>query len=224
MPQPSQEPPAPLAGEPLRLLHEHFQDPEFYAKLVAHVLAKMHNLYWWAASGQHLPGGKSADDIAQQAVSDLLDGHRAWNHAALPNLFKHLCDIADSILNGHVEAWESRMIRAVSPLPAEDEEGEETPSVLDAADPRIVPADEGARIREAALASVQKVNDFLASLHGDLPCLEVARTLAFAVDDPKRAAAVRTLNFSEKDYDNVRKRLARSWLKFDAGYATQPVK
>lgn len=224
MPQPSHEPPAPLAGEPLRLLHEQFQDAEFYPKLVAHVLAKMHNLYWWAASGQHLPGGKSADDIAQQAVSDLLDGHRAWNHVVVPNLFKHLCDIADSILNGHVEAWESRMILAVSPLAAEDDEGEEKPSVLDVADPRVVPGDEGARIREAALASVQKVNDFLASLQDDVACLEVARTLAFAVDDPKRAAAVRALNLSEKDYDNVRKRLARRWLKFDAAYVPQPVK
>lgn len=224
MPQPSQEPPAPLAGEPLRLVHEQFLDPEFFPKLVAHVLAKMHNLYWWAASGQHLPGGKSADDIAQQAVSDLLDGRRAWNHVALPNLFKHLCDIADSILNGHVEAWESRMIRAASPLAAEDEDGEEKPSRLDVADPSIVPADETVRIREAALASVQKVKDFLTSLQDDLPCLEVARTLAFEVDDPKRATAVRALNLSEKDYDNVKKRLARRWLKFDATYAAQPVK
>jgi hypothetical protein len=214
----------PLAGNALRRVHEALQDPEFYAKLVAHVLAKMHILYWWLASGRNLPGGKNADDIAQQAVNDLLDGHRAWNLAVQPSLFKHLCDIADSILNGHVESWETRMIRAMSPLAAEDAEGEEQPSFLETVDPLAMPADEDVRIREAAAASIQKVQAFLASLHDDLSCLELARTLAFGVDDPKRAAAVRALNLSSKDYDNVRKRLARRWLKFDAAYAAQPAK
>ena len=92
------------------------------------------------------------------------------------------------------------------------------------ADQSIVPPDENARVREAALASTQKVKDFLASLQDDRSCLEVARTLAFGVDDPKRGSAVRALNLAEKNYDNVKKRLARRWLKFDASYAAQPVK
>lgn len=209
-----QEPKSPLSDECLHLLEQGFADPEFYPKLVAHVLARMHRLYWWCASGRDLPGGESADDIVQQAVSDLLEGRRVWNLAKQPDLFRHLCDIADSILSGRVESWQNKMIQAVSPLPVVDEDGEERPSPVNGADPSALPAAERLQLKEMLAASTQQVRDFLDTLGDDVSSLEVARTLAFETDDPKRQTAVKALNLSEKDYDNVRKRLARRWTKF----------
>lgn len=210
----SQEPKSPLSGEGLRLLEQGFANSEFYPNLVAHVLARMHRLYWWCASGRDLPGGDSADDIAQQAVNDLLEGRRTWDLSKQPDVFRHLCDIADSILSGCVEGWQSKMIQAVSPLPTEDDEGNEHPSLVDGADASAKSAAERMQLKEILAASTQQVRDFLDTLGDDVSCLEVARTLAFETDDPKRQAAVKALNLSEKDYDNVRKRLARRWTKF----------
>jgi hypothetical protein len=174
----------------------------------------MHRLYWWCASGRDLPGGESADDIAQQAVNDLLEGRRAWNLGKQPDIFRHLCDIADSILNGRVESWENKMIQAVSPLPTVDDDGEERPSLVESADPAALTASERLQLKEMLDASTQRIRSFLETLGDDVSCLEVAQTLAFEVDDPKRQAAVRSLNLSEKAYDNIRKRLARRWTKF----------
>jgi len=204
----------PLSDEGLRLLQSGFSDPEFYPRIVEHVLFQMHRRYWWAASGRDLPGGESADDIAQQAVNDLLEGRRKWDIAKQPDVFRHLCDIADSLLNGCVESWQNRMIQAVSPMPAEDEDGEERPSLVDGVDPNAGSAVDQLQLKELLAASTQQVRDFLATLNDDVSCLEVARTLAFEVDDPNRRAAVKKLNLSEKDYDNVKKRLARRWTKF----------
>lgn len=214
MSQPPQEPKCALSDEALRLLEQGFADPEFYPKLVAHVLARMHKLYWWCVSGRDLPGGESADDVAHQAVNDLLEGRRAWDLQKQPDVFRHLCDIADSLLNGRVESWQNKMIQAVSPLPSVDDDGEERPSLVDGADPAALAPDELALLKEIVAASMQQVRDFLATLDDDVSCLEVARTLAFEVDDPNRRAAVKALNLPEKQYDNVKKRLARRWTKF----------
>lgn len=209
-----QEPNCPLSDEGLRLLELGFSDPEFYPKIVEHVLLRMHRRYWWAASGRNLPGGESADDIAQQAVNDLLEGRRKWDIAKQPDLFRHLCDIADSLLNGCVESWQNRMIQVASPLPSENDDGEEQTSNVDGVDPHAGSAAEHLQLKEFFAASTQQVRDFLATLHDDVSCLEVARTLAFEADDPNRRTAVKKLNLSEKDYDNVKKRLARRWTKF----------
>jgi hypothetical protein len=204
----------PLSDEGLRLLQSAFSDSEFYPQIVEHVLFQMHRRYWWAASGRNLPGGESADDIAQQAVNDLLEGRRKWDLAKQPDLFRHLCDIADSLLNGCVESWQNRMIQAVSPMPTEDEDGEERPSPVDGVDPKATSAAAQLQLKEFLAVSTQQVRDFLATLGDDVSCLEVARTLAFEADDPNRRTAVKKLNLSEKDYDNVKKRLARRWTKF----------
>lgn len=205
---------APISDAALFRLEAAFADPEFFEKLVAHVLARMHKKYWWCSSGQDLAGGDSAEDIAQQAVNDLLEGRRAWDLEKQPDAFTHLCDIADSILNGCVERWENRMIRAVSPLGTTDDDGKPRASVLDAgADEALSPA-AALQLQEFAGASIARVDQFLRSLEDDLPCLEVARTLAYSDDDPNRRSAVKALNLSPQAYDNVRKRLARRWTKF----------
>lgn len=209
-----QEQDCPLSDEGLRLLNSALSDSDFYPNLVEHVLFQMHRRYWWAASGPNLRGGESADDIAQQAVTDLLEGRRKWDIAKQPDLFRHLCDIADSLLNGCIENWQNRMIRAVSPSPTEGEDGKEHRSPLDGIDPKATSAADQLQIKEFLTASTQQVRDFLATLDDDISCLEVARTLAFEIDDPNRRTAVKKLNLSEKDYDNVKKRLARRWTKF----------
>lgn len=210
----SQEPDCPLSDEGLRLLESGFANPDFYPQLVEHVLARMHKMYWWRASGRDLPGGESADDIAQQAVNDLLSGRRTWDTKKQPDVFLHLCNIADSLLNGCVEKWQNRMVRAVSPLSSKDEDGQNRASIVDGVDPSAESADNDLHLKEEVAASTQQVRDFLATLGDDVSCLEVARTLAFELDDPNRRSAVKKLNLSELDYDNVKKRLARRWTKF----------
>ena len=91
-------------------------------RLELYAIRKAKRLYWQGIMNGNMPGGKQAQDVAQEVIEDVLTGQRAWNPATQLDLFAHLQSIVDSKLSHLVESMENRSVRSESALRAKDEE------------------------------------------------------------------------------------------------------
>ncbi|NMA26133.1 MAG: hypothetical protein GX934_00010 [Burkholderiales bacterium] len=87
------------------------QDWNFLSvKLERYALMKVQRLAWVTGGGDNpnLPKGLSAEDLAVEAITRVLEGKRSWNPDKEPDLFKFLCDVVDSLVSHLVNSEEHR--------------------------------------------------------------------------------------------------------------------
>lgn len=83
-------------------------------RLALHADNKLRRLIWRGVSGRQggtPSGGIQAEDLAAEAIIDLLDGRRVWDASRNPDLIDWLRDVIDSKVSHLVEGKENRVMR-----------------------------------------------------------------------------------------------------------------
>ena len=91
-------------------------------KLTSHAIWRARLYKWKSGAATQLPGGKTPEDIACDAIEKVWSGIRNWDPDKYPNLLKHLMWIVDSDMEHLVCSMEHHKTRR---LPGA-KEGEET--------------------------------------------------------------------------------------------------
>lgn len=83
-------------------------------RLTLHADNKLLRLIWCGVPGRRggtPPGGVRAEDLAAEAIVDLLEGRRVWDAARDPDLLDWLRAVIDSKVSHLVECKENRVVR-----------------------------------------------------------------------------------------------------------------
>ena len=86
-------------------------------RLTLHADNKLRRLIWRGVPGLRggIPaGGIRAEDLAAEAIVDLLEGRRVWNATRDPDLLNWLRDVVDSKVSHLVECKENRGVAQVA--------------------------------------------------------------------------------------------------------------
>jgi DNA-directed RNA polymerase specialized sigma24 family protein len=67
------------------------------------------------------PGGIEGQDLAAEAITDLLEGKRSWDQSEEPDLLRFLKGVVDSKVSHLVESIENRVSRRMAPAHTGDE-------------------------------------------------------------------------------------------------------
>jgi hypothetical protein len=170
-------------------------------RLTLHADRKLVRLAWrgiTSTRGGKPPGGVEAGDLAAGAITDLIEGTRAWDQEANPDLLKHLRSVVDSKISHLVEGLENRRTRRLGP-PDPNEESS-TAYQLASRDPSPVElvADREAADRLRAAIHAELRDD--ESAYQIMECLEAGM---------ERAEIIEYLGIPAMDFDNAKKRLCR---------------
>ena len=68
-------------------------------RLTLHADCKLARLRWRGVQGGLPPQGIQGADIATDAITAVIEGTRAWDPKAQPDLLKHLRSVVDSIVS-----------------------------------------------------------------------------------------------------------------------------
>jgi DNA-directed RNA polymerase specialized sigma24 family protein len=175
---------------------------ELLERLTYHAYCKLVRLRWRGLTlreGGSVPGGAEARDLAAQAIVDVIDGTRAWDPAAHPDLFRYLKDVIDSKVSNLVSSAENRTARrfpdpGADPAgPAEDRLQAPEPGPFEVAADR-----EGLRVFRAAV---------VAALGTDTLVLRIFECLEADVTRPSEIAE--RLGLPVRTINNAQKRLQR---------------
>lgn len=83
-------------------------------RLTLHADNKLRRLIWRGVPGRQggtPAGGVRAEDLAADAIIDLLEGRRVWDFSRNPDLLDWLRDVIDSKVSHLVECKENRVLR-----------------------------------------------------------------------------------------------------------------
>jgi DNA-directed RNA polymerase specialized sigma24 family protein len=173
---------------------------EFLERLTYHAYCKIVHLRWRGFNlkqGAATPGGIEPQDVAAQAIVDVIDGTRRYDPLTHPNLLRFLKGVVDSQVSNLVRSAENRKARRF-PSPAEAD-GE--PCEYEVRDPWPDPADMVAD--EESMELFQKA--IRAALKDDTLALEVLRCLDADITKPSEMAEV--LGRDVHEINNAQKRL-----------------
>ncbi len=113
-------------------------------RLTRHADCKLPHLYWRGVRGSRGMApirGMGADDIAAEAITDVIEGRRAWDQGAEPDFLKFLKSVVDSKVSHLVRTVENRKTRRLGPPNADDETSTTYQMVSSDPDPADVVAD-----------------------------------------------------------------------------------
>jgi hypothetical protein len=99
--------------------------------LVDYALFKVRRLKWRTGDQESLPEGKTAEDLAYEAIEKVLSGARKWDPATCPELVGYLKGVVDSLVSHLVISEEHRRVRRMP----QTEEGQEVEELLTLAKP-----------------------------------------------------------------------------------------
>lgn len=172
-----------------------------FERLTHYADRKLIRLNWRGmrgSQGGRPAGGVQAEDLAQQAIIDLIQGNRVWDKERQPDLLKHLQSVVDSKVSHLVQRVENRSTVRIGSTadtevlsPAYDVPSRE----LNPADV-VASREEEKRFRAAiyeALASDEHAYKFLECLEAGLEYQEIAEYL----------------DITAADVNNIKKRLCR---------------
>lgn len=159
-------------------------------------------------------GNKEAQDIAQDAIYQLLSGGRSWDPDAEPDLFAHLQSVIDSKISAFVRGRANKLIRTEAALAGVAAADENQPPLLDTmASPDPSP-EEATLAREQERLSDELLIELDQFLE-DEP--ELQRIVEAIVDDAGKPAEIAaTLGIDVKAVYNARKRLQSRLRDFRA--------
>lgn len=100
-------------------------------RLVDYALFKVRRLKWRTGDRESLPEGKTAEDLACEAIEKVLSGDRRWDPDACPDLVEYLKGVVDSLVSHLVISEEHRRVRRMP----QTEEGQEVEELLKLANP-----------------------------------------------------------------------------------------
>jgi hypothetical protein len=83
-------------------------------QLTLYASGRMSRLYWRGLplrTGGAVPGGLGPDDMAAEAIVDVIDGRRVWDSSAEPDFLCFLRSVVDSKVSHLVESLENRRTR-----------------------------------------------------------------------------------------------------------------
>lgn len=175
---------------------------ELVERLTLHASCKLLRLYWRGILGSRggaVPGGVEPADLAAAAIVDVLDGTRAWDPEAHPDLLKFLRGVVDSKVSHLVNEVENRKSRRLAP-PDAGEEGSSAHGVAGREpDPTVLVQDRQAAERFRSLV--------FKALEGDHLAYEVFECLDAEYTKPSEIADL--LGVPVSDVNNAQKRLRR---------------
>jgi hypothetical protein len=154
----------------------------------------------------HMPNGKEAADIVQEAIEDLLTGKRSWDPVVQPDLFVHLRSIVDSKLSHLVESAENQHVYSDATLTAEDDRGQKGSFLA-----RLPNTDSSLPDALVKAEEERQAEEFFWGFHTFLanePLLQQVIECIFDGDDKPTEMANR-LGVAPKDMYHIRKKLQR---------------
>jgi len=179
-------------------------------RLARYAASELHRRRFHGVWGGLAPGGVDGDDLAQEAIGDLVariegrtgKGSRAWNPER--ELIKQLCDIVDSKIYKLVRRPENQAVTPESATPVVDD-GEEGSflEAIESADPSP----------EAALLRKERIEAFWDSIEDD-PDLQRAIALKLEEELAPRELAERMGKGVDEVY-NLQRRLRRRLAAFE---------
>jgi DNA-directed RNA polymerase specialized sigma24 family protein len=171
-------------------------------RLVLYAIRKAKRLYWQGIMNGHMPGGREAQDVVQDAIEDVLNGRRFWNPVSQPDLFAHLRSIVDSKLSHLVESMEHRSVRSESALGARNEDAPGLTSLAE------LPASGASPFETLVQAEAEDFFWGFYELLADEPLLQkVIEWIDAGIDRPADIAV--HLGVPPREIYNARKRLQR---------------
>lgn len=175
-------------------------------RLVKYARAKMRELVWQGIFGGPAPGGQQAYDLVADAVGKLLDGRRAWDPEAQPDLFLHLRGIVDSDV-GHLAVSLGNRLTLRAAGRRDDDEADDAPDPIESHASTTPDPEAKALLDEQARLS----DEFLIELDLFLQDEPDLQTIVEAiVDDAEKPAEIAaTLKIDVKSVYAARKRLQR---------------
>lgn len=190
-----------LSAEALREFEKQLDNNhELISRLADHALYRVRARYWRGVWNGHLPGGREAEDLASEAIADVLSAKRQWDPHKNPDLLRYLCSVVDSKVNHLTHSQENRRDRLVSP----------------SADPlsnlEDNPPDEDRHAKEME-ARNNKLLEALMDFLGDDPLLQDIIICTMDGLD-KRAAIATQLGRTAQEITNAEKRLERRLAEF----------
>jgi hypothetical protein len=190
-----------LGGESLATIQELTDDElsKLLKRLALHADRKIVRLRWRGVQGGPPPRGIQAEDIAADAIMAVMDGTRAWDPKAQPDLMKHLRGVVDSIVSKLVNLAENRTTRRLGTPGV----GDESSSAYEAAGREPDPA-ELASNREAAENFRAPIVE---SFKDDGLAYQVFECLEADITKPSEIAEY--LGLSVVEVNNAQKRIRR---------------
>lgn len=175
--------------------------------LVHYALFKVRRLKWRTGDRESLPEGKTAEDLAYEAIEKVLSGDRKWDPAACSDLLRYLKGVVDSLASHLVVSEEHRRVRR---MPQTDE-GQEVEELLRLSDPA---ADTAENLVDpetqvvGRVAAEQFVDALFDEIAGDKELETMMDVLLRGIVKPKEIAAETGMNV-ERVY-KLRERLDRA--------------
>jgi DNA-directed RNA polymerase specialized sigma24 family protein len=77
-------------------------------RVILHAHRKISGRYWRGVWNGSVPGGKEAEDLAYEALGDVLSGKRRWDPEEDPSFLRYLCGVVDSKVSKLVNRPENR--------------------------------------------------------------------------------------------------------------------
>jgi DNA-directed RNA polymerase specialized sigma24 family protein len=175
---------------------------EVVERLSLHASSKLRRLHWRGVSGSiggKTPGGIEADDLAQWAIFDVIEGRRTWDPRADSDFLKLLQGVVDSKVSHLVEGLENRKSRRLGLASAGDESL--VAYEVEASGPSPAQLIANRDSAESFRAAVIK------SLEGDNLAFKVLECLEAEYTKPSEISEM--LGISVPDVNNAQKRLRR---------------
>lgn len=90
-------------------------------RLTLHADRKLARLRWRGVQGGSPPAGIQGEDVATDAITSVIEGTRAWDPKAQPDLLKYLRSVVDSMVSKLVNSVDNRKMRRLGPPGTSDE-------------------------------------------------------------------------------------------------------
>jgi hypothetical protein len=154
---------------------------------------------WWLGSGGGLAKGKTAEDIACEAMASLFGGPRKWDPGAQPDPWEHLKSLVNNLLSNLVRSKENR---------TNDRDVQDDAAVtFSTPESDLIVAEEEARIERRRARGYELLQDGV--LGADDPALLELHDLILKEDIHKPQELAERLNIAVKDVNNLKKRFWR---------------
>ena len=189
-------------------------DLPFLERLTHYALNESRRRAWRGVWNGHLPSGKEAQDLADDALADIIIGIREWDLAKHPDLFKFLCDVIHSELYHLATSAENRKGRLSVEQPEETK-----PEFVD----HPLSRPDSPNACEALVSKEEEASNeaLFFALHeffaGDTLVQRVLDCIFEGTD--KRADIARQLKVTEQEITNARKRMERKFPEFRETHA-----
>jgi DNA-directed RNA polymerase specialized sigma24 family protein len=156
-----------LSAEVLREFEKQLHtNPELISRLADHALYRVRARYWRGVWNGHLPGGREPEDLASEAIANVLSGKRQWDPDKNPDVLPYLCSVVDSKVHHLVHSQENRRDRLFSPSADPDAD-----PISNLEDMTVNPPDEDRQAKEMEELN-NKLLEALMDFVGDDPLLQ----------------------------------------------------